>query len=162
VEAPIGLSIAPMRRDDLEEVLAIEREVFSVPWSRRAFLVEVEDKEISIPRVARLGEPVVGYAITWRVVDELHIGNLAVAPAAQKRGIGRAILTHLLDVAREQALAYATLEVRVSNVAAIALYERSGFRPVAMRRRYYPDNGEDAMVMLREITTRPVPGAHGG
>jgi ribosomal-protein-alanine N-acetyltransferase len=150
-----------MRREDVDEVLAIEREVFSVPWSRRAFLVEVEDKEISIPRVARLQERVVGYAITWRVVDELHIGNLAVAPAAQKRGIGRALLTHLLGLARETRLAYATLEVRVSNAPAIALYERCGFRPVAMRRRYYPDNGEDAMVMLREIAPRPVPGAFG-
>ena len=161
MEAPTGLSIAPMRPDDLDDVLEIERAVFSVPWSRRAFLVEVEDKEISIPRVARLAAAVVGYAIAWRVVDELHIGNIAVAPSTQRQGIGRAILTHLLDTARAYSLAYATLEVRVSNAAAIALYERSGFRPVAMRRRYYPDNGEDAMVMLREIVPRPVPGAFG-
>jgi ribosomal-protein-alanine N-acetyltransferase len=147
-----------MRRDDVDDVLAIERAVFATPWSRRAFLVEVDDTSISIPRVARLDARVVGYAVTWRVVDELHIGNLAVAPSSQRLGIGRALLESLMSTARELRLAYATLEVRVSNAAAISLYETLGFRPVAMRRRYYPDNGEDAMVMLCEIARAPLGG----
>lgn len=152
--APSGLTVEPMRREDVDEVLAIERAVFTLPWSRRAFLVEVDDTEISVPRVARLAGRVVGYAITWKVVDELHIGNLAVAPLEQRRGIGSALLEHLLGVARAERLAYATLEVRASNAPAIALYEAFGFRPVALRRGYYPDNGEDAMVMLVEIDSR--------
>lgn len=159
MSAPQGLSIEPMRREDIDEVLAIERAVFSLPWSRNAFAVEVDDSSISIPRVACLASRVVGYAVTWRVVDELHIGNLAVAPSSQRLGIGRAMLRSLMDTARDLRLAYATLEVRISNDAAISLYEGCGFRPVAMRRRYYPDNGEDAMVMLREIAKHPADGA---
>lgn len=147
----LEFSIEPMRREDVNQVLGIEREVFPVPWSRRAFLNEVEDAEISVARVARERGRVVGYAIAWKVVDELHIGNIAVAPPVQRRGVGRAILAHLLEAAQEQGLAYATLEVRISNAPAIALYERFGFRPIALRRGFYPDNGEDAMVMLREV-----------
>ena len=150
----LGFSIEPMRREDVDPVLAIEREVFPVPWSRRAFLNEVDDAEISLARVARESGRVVGYAIAWKVADELHIGNLAVVPVARRRGVGRAILTHLLEAAGDHGLLYATLEVRLSNAAAIALYERSGFRPIALRRGFYPNNGEDAMVMLREVGAR--------
>jgi ribosomal-protein-alanine N-acetyltransferase len=154
MQEALGFSIEPMRREDVDEVLAIERDVFPLPWSRRAFLNEVDDAEISVARVARRALRVVGYAIAWRVVDELHIGNLAVAPDAQRQGIGRAILDHLIETAREHGLRYATLEVRISNAPAIGLYEGCGFRPIALRRGFYPDNGEDAMVMLREIDTR--------
>jgi ribosomal-protein-alanine N-acetyltransferase len=82
------------------------------------------------------------------VADELHIGNIAVAPAVRRRGIGRRILEHCLDDARARGIEIATLEVRVSNDPAIALYEKLGFRPVAMRRGYYSDTGEDALVMM--------------
>jgi len=136
---------------DLDAVVAIEREAFSLPWSRRAFAAEVEDKRISVPRVARLGDRVVGYSIAWKVADELHIGNLAVARDCQGSGIGRALLREMLRMAETEAISCATLEVRTSNARAIALYEGHGFRAVALRRRYYPDNGEDAMVMLKDI-----------
>ena len=154
-EAP-EFSIDPMRREDVDHVLEIERAVFPVPWSRRAFLNEVEDRATSIARVARQSGRVVGYAIAWKVVDELHIGNLAVASGERRRGMGRAILDHVLSAAMELGLQYATLEVRVSNLAAIALYEACGFRPIALRRGFYPDNGEDAMVMLRDVASRRV------
>lgn len=145
------LSIEPMALGDVDDVTAIEKEVFSLPWSRRAFVAEVEDKAISIPRVARLDGRVVGYAVAWRVAEELHIGNLAVAPEAQGRGIGAALLGDLLELAEKESLQYATLEVRTSNARAIALYEGYGFRSVALRRRYYPDNNEDAMVMFKDL-----------
>jgi ribosomal-protein-alanine N-acetyltransferase len=151
----LGYSIDSMRREDVEGVLEIEREVFPVPWSRRAFLNEVEDRATSIARVARRSGRVIGYAIAWKVVDELHIGNLAVAPSDRRQGVGRAILDHVLGAAADLGLHYATLEVRVSNAAAISLYEACGFRPIALRRRFYPDNGEDAMVMLRDVASRP-------
>ncbi len=153
-----GFSIDPMRREDVDRVLDIEREVFPVPWSRRAFLNEVEDRATSIARVARRNDRVIGYAIAWKVVDELHIGNLAVAPSERRRGTGRAILEHVLNEANDLGLQYATLEVRVSNLAAIALYEGCGFRPIAFRRGFYPDNGEDALVMLRDVASRRVQG----
>ena len=153
-----GFSIDPMRREDVDHVLDIEREVFPVPWSRRAFLNEVEDRATSLARVARRNGRVIGYAIAWKVVDELHIGNLAVAPSERRRGTGRAILDHVLSEAGDLGLQYATLEVRVSNLAAIALYEACGFRPIALRRGFYPDNGEDAMVMLRDVAARRAEG----
>ncbi len=153
-----GFSIEPMRREDVDHVLEIEREVFPVPWSRRAFLNEVEDRATSLARVARRNGRVIGYAVAWKVVDELHIGNLAVAPSERRRGTGRAVLEHVLNEAGDLGLQYATLEVRVSNHAAIALYEACGFRPIAMRRGFYPDNGEDAMVMLRDVEARRAEG----
>jgi [ribosomal protein S18]-alanine N-acetyltransferase len=145
------LEIEPMAHGDVETVAAIEKQVFTLPWSRRAFAAEVDDRRISVARVARLGDRVVGYSIAWKVADELHIGNLAVAPDCQGRGIGKALLREMLDAAETEALSYATLEVRMSNTRAIALYEGHGFRAVALRRRYYPDNGEDAMVMLKDF-----------
>jgi ribosomal-protein-alanine N-acetyltransferase len=140
-----------MQSSDVDAVVAIERDVFALPWSRRAFEVEVGDEQISVPLVARLGGRVVGYAVAWKVADELHIGNLAVARAAQRRGIARALLAELLRLGETSRLAFATLEVRESNARALSLYERNGFRPVAVRRGYYPDNGEDALVMLKDF-----------
>jgi len=154
----LGLSIDPMRREDVDHVLDIERAVFPVPWSRRAFLNEVEDAATSIARVARRSGRVIGYAIAWKVVEELHIGNLAVAPRERRRGVARSVLDHVLNAAADLGLQYATLEVRVSNLAAIALYEACGFRPIALRRGFYPDNGEDAMVMLRDVASERVKG----
>ncbi|MFN0149842.1 MAG: ribosomal protein S18-alanine N-acetyltransferase [bacterium] len=149
---PEALRIEPMTHADVDAVVAIEREAFSLPWSRRAFTAEVDDKRVSVARVARRGDRVVGYSIAWKVADELHIGNLAVARDCQGSGVGRALLGEMLAMAEPESLVCATLEVRMSNSRAIALYEGHGFRAVALRRRYYPDNGEDAMVMLKDFT----------
>lgn len=144
--------IEPMTEEDVDDVLAIERAVFSLPWSRRGFLVEVQDKKVAVARVARSAGRVVGYSVSWRVVDELHIGNIGVDPSQQGRGVGRALLEDLIDLAARESLLYATLEVRAGNARAIRLYERGGFDAVAIRRRYYPDNDEDALVMIRYVT----------
>ena len=87
----------------------------------------------------------------WFVGDELHIGNIAVTKARQGLGMGKQMLEHLLGEASRREVGHATLEVRVSNARAIRLYRRYGFRPIALRKRYYSDNGEDAMVMFAEI-----------
>ena len=94
----------------------------------------------------------VSYAIGWFVADELHIGNIAVSRELQGKGAGKELLEHLLDEAAERNISHATLEVRVSNVRAINLYRGYGFKGIALRRRYYTDNGEDALVMLAKIS----------
>ena len=145
------LDIRRMREHDLDEVDRIERDLFSLPWSRASFLFEIADSKTSYAITATQNSNVVGYAVGWFVADELHIGNVAVARPSQGKGIGEALLENMLAEAEVRSTAYATLEVRVSNVRAIDLYRKHGFRGVAIRKRYYSDNGEDALVMMAEI-----------
>ncbi len=141
------LSVDRMRRADLDEVLAIERASFSMPWSRGAFLYEMEQNQVARCWVMREDGRVVGYICVWEVADELHITNIAVHPAARRRGIGRRLLQQVIGEARGKGLRVVALEVRPSNVEARALYESFGFRVVGRRRGYYYDTGEDALVM---------------
>ncbi len=143
------LTIRRMRAADIDAVVEIERAVFPMPWSRRCFENELADGSRSLSWVAERDGAVVGYLVSWLVEDELHIGNVAVAPAAQCAGVGRSLLKNALEDAEERGVSCATLEVRMSNARAIGLYSKLGFIPVAMRKRYYSDNGEDALVMIR-------------
>ncbi len=137
---------------DVQDVVAIEQVVFGDPWSVDSFLAEVErNPEIGFPVVVRDDEGVVAYAVAWFIVDELHVGNVAVRPDAQGRGIGRAVMAALLGEARRRGMVRATLEVRPSNARALALYESFGFRPIATRRAYYRDNHEDALVLAMAL-----------
>lgn len=145
---PEGVVLVPMRGGHLDEIARIERAVFSDPWSRALFEEELANPSLAVTRVAERGGRVAGYAVAWIVLDELHVGNVAVAPAERRRGIAAALVGELFALARDRGCLRATLEVRVSNEGAIALYERFGFRPVALRRRYYRDNGEDALIMM--------------
>lgn len=142
-----SLSIDRMSPADLDEVLAIERASFSMPWSRGAFLYEIEQNRVARCYVLREDGRLVGYLCLWEVADELHITNIAVHPSARRRGIGRTLLGQVLGEARGRALRLVILEVRPSNVEARALYEAFGFRVVGRRRGYYYDTGEDALVM---------------
>ena len=143
-----------MRPSDLDRVCGIEEEIFPCPWSRTSFEAELAPDRCAFPWVAEKDGSVVGYMISWLVEDELHVGNIAVAPALQGAGIGRALFGHCLNAAFERGMTRATLEVRVSNARAIALYEDHGFIPVALRKGYYSDTGEDALVMLKTIPSR--------
>jgi ribosomal-protein-alanine N-acetyltransferase len=146
-----SLEIRRMTERDIESVWRIERDLFSMPWSKPSFLYEVSDSRISYTVVGVEDGTVAGYAIAWFVNDEVHIGNMAIARDRQGRGLGKRLLEHLLEVAVARKMKYATLEVRVSNVRAIRLYRNHGFRGVALHRGYYSDNGEDALVMLAEL-----------
>lgn len=143
----LPLSIERMRPADLEEVLSIERASFSMPWSRGAFLYELQQNRVARCYVVREGGRLVGYICVWEVADELHITNIAVHPGLRRRGVGRALLRAVLDDARQRALQMVVLEVRPSNVEARGLYESFGFRVVGRRHGYYYDTGEDALVM---------------
>src|SRR5438046_4862532 len=145
-----------MRPEDLDEVLGIERASFSMPWSRGAFLYEIQQNRVARCWVMRDEERVVGYLCLWEVSDEVHITNIAVRPESRRRGLGRTLLGGLLDDARQRQIRLVVLEVRPSNTHARTLYESFGFRVVGRRRGYYYDTGEDALVMENDLqTARP-------
>ncbi len=132
------------------DVVSIEREVFPSPWSRASFERESLDEDAA-SWVALVDGRVVGYLVSWVVCDELHIGNIAVTPEERGHGVGRMLLAHALEQAARRGVVLATLEARESNIRAIRLYEHFAFRPVAIRKRYYADSGEDAIVMIADI-----------
>jgi ribosomal-protein-alanine N-acetyltransferase len=138
----------------ISDVLRIERESFPAPWTEAMFRQEVEETWLSRSFVALLDGGVVGYVIAWFLRGEVHILNLAVTPAYHRRGIARRMLTHVIDLAEQSESHLATLEVRASNDAAKLLYITMGFAPVGVRRRYYRDNDEDAIVMVRRLGER--------
>jgi ribosomal-protein-alanine N-acetyltransferase len=141
-----------MRRADVERVLAIEREAFSMPWSRGAFLYELEQNRVARCWVCREDGQIVGYLCLWEIVDELHVTNLAVARSHHRHGIGRFLLTEVLGDAARRGFRTGHLEVRPTNDAARRLYETLGFRVVGRRKGYYYDTGEDALVMRADLT----------
>jgi ribosomal-protein-alanine N-acetyltransferase len=136
-----------MRPEDLEEVLAIERASFSMPWSRGAFLYEIQQNRVARCRVVRDGGTIVGYLCVWEIGDEIHVTNVAVHPSRRRQGIARGLLAGLLAEAQARDVRLVVLEVRPSNREAIGLYESFGFRVTGRRRGYYYDTGEDALVM---------------
>ncbi len=152
---PVRLVVAPMRVEDLGAVHEIERASFTTPWPPHAYRTELESNRLAQYIVVRAGDEVIAYAGTWLMVDEAHVTTFAVAPRWRRRHIGERLLVALLDIALERQAREATLEVRLSNIAARRLYEKFGFRPVGIRPRYYSDDNEDALIM----TTEPLLGA---
>ena len=147
---PVRLVVEAMRLIDLPTVHDIERRSFSTPWPAHAYRTELETNRLAHYRVARANGRVVAYAGIWLMVDEAHITTFAVEPAWRRRRIGETLLLALLDLAIERGALEATLEVRLSNLAARRLYEKYGFRPVGIRPRYYSDNTEDALIMTTD------------
>lgn len=149
-----GLVVAPITGADLDEVVAVEQAVFSDPWPRTFFVEEIAHPQ-SVAVLVRDRGTLAGYLLAWRLDGEMHLGNLAVVPGLQRRGIGRYLLEWLLAEAASGGQERITLEVRASNFAAQELYRRFGFRAVALRRGYYQDTGEDALVMMRDGLANP-------
>ena len=135
---------------DLPQVVAIERRAFTTPWSLAMFVLELS-KPSGICLAAAVDDELVGYLICSRYDLVWHVMNVAVEPDRRRHGIGSALIAALLG--RVGADGQITLEVRRSNLAALALYERFGFRAAGVRRRYYADNGEDAVIMWRTPAT---------
>ena len=140
--------IRPMRLEDLPAVLRIEREAFSNPWHRGAFATAIEEPDCQAIVGSIVGR-LVGYAVSWFLREEVHIGNLAVAETHRRKGIGSALLTYVLKQAEQEHMDRVTLEVRASNEAAQRLYRAYGFSEVAFRRAYYVHPREDAVVMMK-------------
>jgi ribosomal-protein-alanine N-acetyltransferase len=136
---------------DLPQIIALERRVFPTPWSLAMFVLELS-KSSGVSLAALHGETLVGYLVCSRYDTVWHIMNVAVDPKLRRLGIATALLSELIERIDEDRARF-TLEVRESNSGAIALYERYGFRAAGRRRRYYQDNGEDAVVMWRTPST---------
>ena len=138
---------------DLELVEVIERESYPTPWSRSMFDAELrKPSALAVGAFTPEGE-LVGYAFVSRYVDAWHVMNVAVAGAYRRRGIASALLERVFEVTESDPRRGHTLEVRVSNAGAIALYEGLGFERRGIRRGYYTDNREDALIMWREPVT---------
>jgi [ribosomal protein S18]-alanine N-acetyltransferase len=149
-------SISPMRPADLDEVVAIERASFGMPWSRGAFLYEIEQNRVARCWVLRDGDTVVAYLCLWEIGDELHVTNIAVHPSLRRRGLARQLLSAILEDGRTRRLRSVTLEVRPTNDEARTLYESFGFRVVGRRKGYYYDTGEDALIMESDLQKSPL------
>ena len=144
------VAIDEMTVADVDAVQEVERASFPVPWPASAFRHELTQNRNARYIVAREGGRVVGYAGIWLMVDEAHITTFAVHPDRRRMRIGERMLLRLFDLARTMSAEWLTLEVRASNIAAQRLYEKFGFRPAGVRRRYYSDNSEDAIIMWTE------------
>jgi|GEM_PF-76976 len=152
------LTIHPMRRRHIPGILAIENQSFSQPWTEAMFLQELEDVAFSKSFVALQGRELAGYIISWFLRFEVHVLNIAVAPGARHRGVGRALMEFVVDRARSGSKELVTLEVRPSNSVAKQLYESMGFVGCAVRHGYYTETGEDALVMVLVLNRSAVQG----
>ena len=146
-QPPDPLRLEPATPEDVDEIHRIERTCFTMHWSRQQLLRDLSNTRTTYYAVARWGEEIVGYAGMYLIEEEAHVTTLAVLPAYRRRGIGLRLMLHLIRVARQRGAKRMTLEVRVSNHGARALYQRLGFYDVALRRHYYVDTGEDAIIM---------------
>ena len=151
----IVLRVRPMATGDLQAVQAIEHASFTTPWPPQAYRQELETNRLAHYLVGQLGDEVIAYGGVWLMVDEAHITTFAVHPAYRRRRIGERLLLAMLDLSVDRHAREATLEVRLSNLAARRLYEKYGFRPVGIRPRYYSDNQEDALIMTTEPLDSP-------
>ncbi len=142
--------IEDMAVEDIDAVQEVERASFPVPWPANAFRHELTQNKNAHYLVAREGEHIVGYAGLWLSLDEAHITTIAVLPDYRRRKIGERMLVSIFERAEKLGAEWLTLEVRASNLAAQRLYEKYGFRPAGIRRRYYSDNNEDAIIMWTE------------
>jgi ribosomal-protein-alanine N-acetyltransferase len=150
--APLSkLRIAPLSIARIDEVLEIERLSFTDPWSREMFRSELEVGGGTYARMAERDGRLLGYSLAVLVADEAHLGNLAVHPDARGAGVGQALLDDLVQAAEKRRASRLTLEVRASNERARKFYYRNGFIDVAMRKNYYRNPVEDAIVMLRSL-----------
>ena len=145
------ISIREMKETDLDRIVEIEGKIFSPPWSREAFLLEITKNLLAKYLVAIIDEMVVGYGGIWLILDEGHITNIAVDENYRGLGVGDRLLGGLIGLCSEKGLSAITLEVRKSNEIAKSLYKKYGFKEYGIRPKYYADNNEDAIIMWKTI-----------
>ena len=147
------VDIVPMTAEQLDGVHKVETECFAVPWSRRAFEQELEKgfQTVYVTAIDVETRGIVGYGGMWHVVNEGYITNIAVHPDRRKQGIAQRILDYLVQAATEREMIGLTLEVRISNEAAQRLYTKNGFKPEGIRKNYYAEFNEDAVIMWKYL-----------
>ena len=145
---PLTVQIAPMRRRNVRSVLRIEQQVYPRPWSHSLFLSELALRMTRAYFVARVGRDIVGYAGLMMTAEDGHVTTIAVDPRWHRHKIATRLMVALAREALARNAQNLTLEVRLSNLAAQHLYRRFGFAPVGVRKNYYQETNEDALVML--------------
>jgi ribosomal-protein-alanine N-acetyltransferase len=143
----VEVSFRFMTLQDLDRIIEIEQLSFTLPWSRSSFYQELTNNPYARYIVLEYDGQVIGYCGMWLVMDEAHITNIAVLPQFRGKKLGEALMRQAMALAREEGAKTMTLEVRVSNVVAQSLYRKLGFLNGGIRKRYYSDNQEDALVM---------------
>lgn len=151
----LNVSLVPMRRRHLRTVLRIEGQVYPRPWSLSLFMSELALRTTRSYTVARVGGAVVGYSGLMLTGDDAHVTTIAVDPAWQRHKIATRLLLHMARTAASRHAKHLTLEVRVSNDGAQALYRQFGFAPAGIRKNYYVETNEDALVMWAEDIDTP-------
>lgn len=145
------MHIRRMTVDDIDSVVKVERSSFPTPWERHAFEYEMEKNDAAYYLVCEIDGEVVAHCGAWFVIDQGTITNIAVMPDYRGRGIGRLLLQEVLDYCDNEEIESISLEVRVSNKVAIRLYEKMGFVKGSIRKNYYADNNEDAILMYMNL-----------
>ena len=140
------IQIRNMKEKDIDEISELERLSFKTPWSRKSFEEELENK-VARYIVAEAAGKVIGYCGVWIIVDEGHITNVAVHPDYRGQGIGKMLVEHLIALCKDEEVYKLTLEVNTNNTVAQGLYQSFGFESQGVRKGYYTDTNEDAMIM---------------
>ena len=145
------LKIIPMQKDYLDEVIKVEEQAYGEHhWSKESFFNELNNQLAKYYCAFNEQGELVGYCGCWQIMEEAHITNVAVSPHHRRQNVGEALLVAIIKSCYKEMIKYLTLEVRVSNEPAIKLYEKYGFKSLGVRKGYYQDNNEDALIMWTE------------
>lgn len=147
-----SVEISYLTIKDIDEILNISKLSFKTPWSRESLIKELDDNSFARYVVAKKDGLVLGYGGLWIIVDEAHVTNIAVHPEYRGIGIGNMILDAMLDICKMELVVGITLEVRASNIVAQNLYRKFGFIQEGLRKGYYEDNKEDALILWKHFT----------
>lgn len=147
----LRVKIKPMHRDDVESVVALEAKAYGEHhWSKDSFYNELSNELAKYFSVFNEKDELIAYCGSWHILEEAHITNIAVSPEYRRMHIGEALLKTVIDECYRNMVKYITLEVRAGNTPAIGLYEKYGFKSLGLRKGYYQDNNEDALIMWTE------------
>lgn len=147
----LKIKILPMQKSQVDDVIKIEERAYGEHhWSKDSFYGELSNELAHYYSAFDLDNNLIGYAGSWQVLDEAHITTIAVKPELKRKKVGEALLNKILKDCYKNEIKYITLEVRVSNIAAISLYEKYGFKSLGTRKGYYQNNNEDALIMWTE------------
>ena len=151
MENKLEIIIKPMQKSEVDEILKIEESAYGDHhWSKDSFYGELSNNLAHYYSAFDSDGNLIGYAGSWRVIDEAHITTIAVKPELKRKKIGEALLNRIIDDCYKSEIKYITLETRKSNTAAIGLYEKYGFKSLGLRKGYYQNNNEDALIMWTE------------
>lgn len=145
------IEIMSMTLEHVNEIAELEKICFYTAWTKKDFIKEINENKLAIYLVAKSENKIMGYAGMWHILDEGHITNIAVMPENRRLKVGSKLVAKLIDISIEKSITALTLEVKISNFAAQKLYTGFGFKPEGIRKKYYSDTGEDAVIMWKRF-----------